>query len=186
MKKFLLFVGTILACVYVFKDTMSNMSSSNSNDSASSSRSSKVKKGGLKIYDVDVTSEKVERDEDSNDCYIFIKGDTDAPDGSIVYAQRGNGEGNMAYGNDEDATDNKVKSHHIKFLLLASNLFDLDSIRVGQSADLKIYCTNQNFKYSLDDSELISKKVRKKVAESDIEPYTVTATKKMVHIAEYD
>lgn len=93
MKKFLLFVGTILACVYVFKDTMSNMSSSNSNDSASSSRSSKVKKGGLKIYDVDVTSEKVERDEDSNDCYIFIKGDTDAPDGSIVYAQRGNGEG---------------------------------------------------------------------------------------------
>ena len=29
-------------------------------------------------------------------------------------------------------------------------------------------------------------KVEKKWQESDIEPYTVTATKKMVHIAEYD
>jgi hypothetical protein len=158
--------------------------SNSANNTASRSHSSKVKKSGLKIYGVDVTSEKVEHDEESDDCYITIKGETDAPDGSIVYAQNDDGGGNLAYGNNEDATDTKVKNHHFEFLCLASDLFDLDSIKVGQKANLKIFCTNQNFKYSLDDSELISKKVRRKVADADIDPYTVTATKKMVYIAQ--
>ena len=51
---------------------------------------------------------------------------------------------------------------------------------VGKKVELKIFCTNENFKYSLDDSGRISKKVRRKVASSDIEPYTVKAIKKMV------
>lgn len=158
--------------------------SNSANNTASKSHSSKVKTSGLKIYDVDVTSEKVEQDNDSDDCFITVKGDTGAPDKSIVYAQIGNGESNLAYGNAEDATDTKVKNHHIEFVLSASELFDLDSMKVGQKVYLKIYCTNQNFDDSFEDSELISKKVRRKVANSDIEPYPIKVTQKMVDVAQ--
>lgn len=57
-----------------------NNSPNKTNNSNNSSKMAKSKKNkGLKIYSVDITSEKVERDADSNDSFITLRGDTDAP-----------------------------------------------------------------------------------------------------------
>lgn len=185
MKKIIGFIFVVFVC-FGIKSCMARNSINEASNSNHTSNMSKLKKKRLKIYSVNVTGEKVECDGDNNDCSITISGYTDVPNGSIVYAQgKENGDANLAYGNNEDATDTKVKNHRISFLVLTSNLFNLDNIKVGQKANLKIYCTNQNFEYSLDDSELISKKVRNKVANTDIKPYTVEVTKKMVYVAEH-
>lgn len=182
----------VLICFKIQSCMANNNSPNKTNNSNNSSKMAKSKKNkGLKIYSVDITSEKVERDADSNDSFITLRGDTDAPNGSIVYVQqKGNADTNLGYGgNGASPSDTKVKNHHIKILLTVSQLFDLvssDAIKVGQITYLKIFCTNQNFDYSMNDSEFISKKVRKKLADSDIESYPLKATRKMVHIAEYD
>lgn len=187
MRKFIGFVCLVLVCVGG-KSCMAG-GSSNQADNSDSSEVTKSKKAGLKIYDTEVTSEVVKQAETSDDCDIAIKGTTDAPDGSIVYAQesKNNGDYNLASGNDEGGTDNKVKDHHFSFLVSASGLFDLDNLdddlKVGQGVDLKIFCTNEKFDGDgLDDSGFVSKKVRRKLSSSDIEPYRVEVTKKMIHV----
>lgn len=104
MRKFIGFVCLVLVCVGV-KSCMAG-GSSNQADNSDSSEVTKSKKAGLKIYDTEVTSEVVKQAGTSDDCDITIKGTTDAPDGSIVYAQgsKSNGDYNLASGNDEGGT----------------------------------------------------------------------------------
>lgn len=141
----------------------------------------------LKLYPVKVTNVKISKDGDSGDSFITIKGTTNAPNGSILYCQRqekGMLDSNSAYGND----DYKIKKHRFSILLLASNLFDLDKIKVGQKEYVKIFCTNQKIdesdKVEFKDSEFISKNIRNKLKKSNINEYPITVTQKMVDTAQ--
>lgn len=166
-------------------------------DSDDDSQSSKSRHKGIEIYPVNVTKVKIENageSNDSDDCDITVEGTTDAPDGSIVYAQHpvhGEMSVNKAYGGEYGDDDNKVKHHHISFEILASNVFDLENMKVGQKAYLKIFCAKQKFSeyekiYLHKDSSIISKKVRKRLDQAHIKPYPIVATKYMVHSAQYN
>lgn len=95
-----------------------------------------------------MTNVKVEHDV-NQDYLITIKGNTKAPNGSIIYAQH------QIYYKMSDTKhmeetmmkvllkNIKGKHHHISFTALASNLFDLESMKVGQKTYLKIFCAKQ-------------------------------------------
>lgn len=152
----------------------------------------KEEKTGLIIYPVKVTSVKVKQDGQSDDFFITVKGKTNAPNGSIVYAFHGDGT-NLAYGmNTVDGDgDYKMRDHKVKFFFLASHIFDeIDYIEAGQKAKFTVFCTNQKFseweKFNDKDSQFISKKVRKKVNKEKIKPYTFVVTKEMAYIENHN
>lgn len=163
----------------------------NQADSSSthSSKVAKSKKSGLIIYPVKVTSVKVKQDRQYNDFFITVKGKTNAPNGSIVYAFHGHG-ANLAYGTNtiDGDGDYKVKDHKVNFVFLVSDIVDdIDAIEAGQKAKFMVFCTNQKFseweKVNGKDSQFISKKVRKKVNKEKIKPYTFVVTREMAYIA---
>lgn len=169
-----------------------NKPSQNADEKSEQAISSKVKKikkkTGLKIYPVKITSVKSKHVGQSDDFGITVEGKTDAPDGSIVYAQHDDGS-NLAYGTgtDDGDGDYKVKKHKVKFLFLASHIFnDIDSIEVGQKSKFRVFCTNQKFseweQFNGKDSEHISRKVIKKANEAGIKPYVFKVSKKMEYI----
>lgn len=187
--------NVFLVCIvlfFVFPVLMNKVDpESSDSDRAKTSKTTKKmvknKKETLNIYPVDVSNIKVEEDGD-DDFFITIKGNTDAPDGSILYAQhpvKDQIDDNKAYGGKYDNGPTKIKNGKFSFSVLLSELVDTSSIKAGQKIYLKIFCTNQKFSdyddMESNDSEFINKKVRKRLNQEDIDPAIIKITQKMVN-----
>lgn len=154
-----------------------------------SSKSSKKTK--LEIYDTTIDSVNVDSQGD-----FIIKGETDAPNKSIIMAQhpvKGQMAVDKAYPNDKkDAYSYpKVRDGEFSIVIATNELFDSDDLKVGQHTSIKIFAVSDynkgvskgDFDDYIDVSEgnfdqNIPRRIRTKLA--DVDTTKISITKKVI------